>query len=312
MKIVFSALKTNLANTGGCRTIVKSCHVLRAMGHECDIVAAKNRYTWEKVKVLPAVPACDICIAISVLDIDTVRKAKAKHKLLWLRGPEWWWLMDEERALAKIKSIRTLCNSTWLRDHLYARGVASHVCYSGMDMDYWSYNDNPGRTATIGCLYSERKTKMWKDFAKLAVILGSRFKYVSYGITDCRDTFISEHLCSPAPAELRALYNKCRYWFAPSIMEGFHNPPAEAAFCGCVPVVTHNPHGGTLDYVVDNKHGIRYVNLEHAVESIRQIDENEFARRTCWQNARARLYEIGSRKAAMEQMLDKITNGVCV
>lgn len=306
MRIIFNALKTNLGNTGGCRTIVKSRDALRRMGHDCDIVATKSKYTWEKVDVLSAVPRCDICIAISVLDIDNTRKAPADIRALWLRGPEWRWLMDEKLALEKLARIQVVCNSAWLVEYLYDHKINAALCYAGMDIEFWQ-NTVKKRWKTIGCLYSSRESKQWKDFVSLAKVLGDKYQYFAFGLEKCKDAFLNEYYQNPSPDKLRGFYNRCKYWFAPSALEGFHNPPAEALLCGALPVVADLRRGGTADYIQDKVTGLRYADLAQAVEQIEQIEVNDFARQSYITMGRTMLQSIGTREQAMERMIKTLT-----
>jgi hypothetical protein len=44
------------------------------------------------------------------------------------------------------------------------------------------------------------------------------------------------------------MYQACHYFFAPTELEGFHNPPAEAALCGSEVICMNRPRNGCMDY----------------------------------------------------------------
>ena len=132
MKIVFNAHRTNLGNTGGCRTIVKSAQALKGLGHDVVIVARKNRYTWEKVKTVSKIPKCDACVAVSVLDIPSTLDAKAKKRAIWLRGWEKF-LMPRKRMIRNLKKIAVIVNSSGLKKKLEKHGIRATVCLAGVD-----------------------------------------------------------------------------------------------------------------------------------------------------------------------------------
>jgi len=307
MRIIFNAIKTNLGDTGGCRTIIESCLALRNLGHDCDVATTKNRYTWRKFKTIDHVPPCDICIAISVMDIHDTRHMPATHKLLWLRGPEWLWMGKEASIWKKMAGIRVVCNSTWLVNHLGSKGIPSQVCYAGVDP--WTNTNTWTREPVIGCLYSRRKSKRWYEFEELSRALGTGYKYVAFGLDGCGDKFVSSYLRNPKHEDLVRLYNGCKYWFSPSVMEGFHNPPFEAMACGAIPIVTKYQMGGTADYVIDGWNGVRYDSVFAAAKEIDRLEGMEFLRNLYLTNAKNRVTEIGTRAQAMKTLIETITGG---
>ena len=269
LNITFNSLISNLGNTGGCRTIVRSAETLREMGHIVNIVCRKNRYNWTKIKVLNALPAkSDIMVAVSVLDIDSTRKATAKKKVYWKRGHETW-LMEERRILEKCSRIKVICNSEWQQAHLKKKGIDSKVCYSGLD--YWRHTGSrkPNR---IGCLYSDRPSKRWKQFRRLVLALGLDYEYVCFGTKRAKNEFVYGQVTNPNRSALERLYGSCQFWFSPSVLEGQHQVALEAAACGCHVVATGKPKGGTEDFVT-NDTGFRYKKIAEAAEYIKTVSK---------------------------------------
>ena len=264
MHIVFNALKTNLGNTGGCKTIVESAKTLRKLGHKVDIVASKNRYTWDNVKTIKEIPKCDACIAISCMDIGTTLNAKAGKKVFWKRGHEVW-MMPKDKLLRKISKIETICNSTWQVEHLKKHGIKSKLCYSGLDLDLWKTGTTKSTKPTIGFLYHEKhKTKRWRECKKIMKIFGDKYEYKILG----KDKFITGK-------KLVSFYSDCDIWFAPTVLEGFHNPPAEANLCGSLVVCSDNSRCGCHDYA-DRVTAEIYYSFDDAVNIFERLQYPDF------------------------------------
>jgi len=263
MHIVFNAYITNLGNTGGCRTIVKSAETLRELGHKVDIVARKNRYTWSKVKTIKSIPKCDACVAVSVLDVDNTRHAKAKHKAFYLRGNETWFKTEKEIA-KKVKSIPTIANSSWL-----ARKYKTRRCWSGFDIHEQTLGLSKDRLSRVGFLYNmghnSKNSGMYLDIAD--DLPGIEFRTLSASKAPAS----IEGVVSPSEKKKKLFYESVGMWWAPTDSEGMHQPPAEANLCGALVICNRKESNGMGDYATDET-AMRYDTVEEAIDCIKNPD----------------------------------------
>jgi len=312
MNIVFNALHTGMADTGGCQSIGESAAVLRDMGHTVSIVTEKNHAKHHKYETIPELPECDLCIGISTADIGSTRKAKATTKALWIRGAEWAfgvpWFPNRHEFIHKLKKFvdvggKVLCNSEWLTERLGRYGFTAKTCYVGLDFDF--YQDKGVRKPpTVGTLYSKRKSKHYCEFRQLQPYLQSfGMGYKTLGLTrDAAGSPVERFIHGD---ELVNFYNACTIWFTPSRLEGFHRVPAEAALCGCLVVGHDQSRGGTDDWLIKNETGYRYRTVDAAAHFIRDLDETNRLRMVA--NAKRILAEkIGTKQRCMRKLLEAI------
>lgn len=246
-----------LANNGGTRTILKSAHALRKLGHRVDVVARSNKFTWfnipDPVRKVPK--DTDIIIAVSFSDAaDVVAKCSPDIKRAWwMRGWESW-RVDSESDIYKVaRKLPVITNGSRLCSLLANRNIDSYLCYAGLDLDKWFRVPLESSSKTrIGCLYNTKHpTKRWDVFESMVDVMGFKScEYVAFGTEKCHCHWLRKYLRNPSHEQLRELYSSCDIWVAPTENEGFHNVPAEAALCGCLIMANRMPSNG-MDYATE-------------------------------------------------------------
>jgi len=277
MKLAFNGINSGLGNNGGSRTIIKSCEILDRLGHDCNIISNKDKFTWFPHKpVINHIPNdLDAIINIAAVDYNITKNFNVRIKAAWWRAHENWSNSEEHLKQCYIdKEVVNIVNSNGLKQLLSAYGANSKVIYQGIDFDWWeNRNLRPKDKIRIGCLYQKKPTKRWGDFVKLAKILGNKdYEYVGFGDTMRNDEFLTDFKCSPSTDELIDFYSSCHIFFAPTELEGLFNPAQEAALCGCLIVCGDEPLNGMIyDYAFPDNTAMVYErkNIEHAAELIR-------------------------------------------
>jgi len=308
MTICFTALTTNLSNTGGNRTIIRSVDELRKQGNDVSVVARKDRYTWDEHKtVLKSIPKSDVNIAVSVLDIKNTINSKSKRKFIWMRGVEnWFW--PEDKILRRLDKFinqggRILVNSSWLKTYLIRKNLESTLCYSGLDINTIHSPRTEGRVR-IGCLYHKtHKTKGWHLFRRLADILGyDNYEYAGFGVGRPKECdWLTRYHNDPSPEKKDALFKSCNIWFSPTFWEGFHSVPAEANLMGCLVVCSNSESNGLSDYC-NSDTSMVYSTLTEAADMCRNPEYNRVER------MQYRLMnKIGTRKENMRKFVKEIS-----
>ena len=264
-----------MGNNGGSRTIIISQKTLESLGHICDVIATVDNFSWFKHKLpIRQIPKnLDALIATACTTVKSTLQSNIPKKAWYIRGHETWSMPENE--LIKLYRLPKLniVNSYGLKTLLKSFGAKSEVVYQGIDFEWWKDLDIRKDKIRIGCLCGKKPTKNWKDFVKLAKILGNKYEYVAYGDSYCDNNFLTEFHSNPTKDQLNMLYNSCHLWFAPTILEGLHNVGLEAALCGCLLVCNDNPMNGMcLDYAFKNKTAMVYSNLDEAVEMIKNPD----------------------------------------
>jgi hypothetical protein len=248
-----------LSNNGGTRTILKSAEVLREMGHQVDVVAVSDRFTWfPHPKPLRKIPKdADAVVAISASDVKYMHlHAKGMKLFWWIRGWETW-QMPEKKLLNRLLAGQVnIANSGGLQKRVEAVAPCK-LCWAGMDNVEQSTVEHFDKLKTIGFLgRTMRATKRWDLCRKLVKVL-PEYKY--------------EVLCGVKDGGLNNFYEKIGIWFAPTESEGFHNPPAEAALRGALVVCNRLESNGMTDYATDET-AMRYDVFEEALEYIKNPD----------------------------------------
>lgn len=280
MYIVFNSLNSGLGNNGGSRTIIKSAEALNALGFHCDIAANVDNFTWfthkKPINYLPT--DADIVINVAAIDYEITKKCSIKKKIAWWRGHESW--ANSENYLSycyKDEEVLNVVNSKGLqRKLLIEYNAPSVVIYQGYDPVWKNLHYRQKDKLTIGCLYHIKNTKRFKDFKKLIALLGKKeYRYISFGNYLYEDQDLDKYLCKPSQEELLYFYNECHVWFAPTVLEGCHNPPIEAGLCGCKLVCNDNIHNGmVLDYANSNT---ALIYEEDNIEMAADLIENKLA-----------------------------------
>lgn len=281
MKIAFTCQHKyfgGLANNGGSRTILLSAKTLRDMGHKVHVVTHTDRHSWIKhPKPKRLIPEdVDVCIAVSVSDIIPMLRTAPKHakKAFWMRGYEKWQMLSKQiiDTLRKfyMDGHIIMVNSGWLQKKLAHYTIGSNLVWAGLDFHEWKDRKMRMPGKTVGALYSSRPSKGWKYVEKLAYSRGGEnIRFVSFG-SEKREGF-GTHYANPSHDRLVNIYSSCQIWFSTSTLEGFHNPPSEAALCGCLPVVPADPRGGCADYCTPET-AMVYGSFDEAVRMIKAPD----------------------------------------
>ena len=282
MKLAFNSLRSGLANNGGTRTILKCCQVINKLGHQCDVLAQNDRFTWFKhKKPLPYVPAdLDVMIAVACSDAAmTVGRKDEFRKAWYIRAHEDWAMTEEDLInIYRVPNMLNIVNSRGLQRKLLSYNDDSVVVYQGIDFDWWENRRlRPKNRIRIGALHTKQPRKRWKDFVKLAKILGTdKYEYVGMGSATPKNAgFLTDFKENANVEELNNLYSSCHVWFAPTENEGLHNVSMEAALCGCLVVCAREPLNGMMyDYAFDGKTAMIYdkKNIQQAAELIKDPD----------------------------------------
>lgn len=280
IRIVFNALNSGLANNGGTRTILKCCEVLNKLGHHCNVVATVDKFSWfNHRRVVSYIPDdLDVMVAVACSDALAMEsRLRDPYKKAWyIRAHENWAMSDGILGALYRNPALNIVNSKGLqkkiKEDYHANSV---VVYQGIDFDWWEDRDlRPKDKIRIGALHTKQPRKRWKDFVKLAKILGpEKYEYVGMGSTAPEETgFLSDFKVNANVEQLNNLYSSCHIWFAPTVNEGLHNVPMEASLCGCLVVCGKEPLNGMMhDYAFDGKTAMLYdkKDIQQAAELIK-------------------------------------------
>ncbi len=275
MNIAFNMTHCGLANNGGTRTIVLCSKVLEKLGHRCDIIGTTDKFTWlEHKPIIPYVPSdLDVIIATACTTVVATLHANAPKKAWYIRAHEDWAMFDNNLRGLYNSGIVNFVNSKGLQQLLATYGVKSKVIYQGIDFDWWENRELRSKNKIrIGALHTNQPRKKWKDFVKLAEILGTEnYEYVAMGPSKPKEDFLVDFKHHATVDDLNDLYSSCHIWFAPTENEGLHNVPMEAALCGCLIVCADEPLNGMIhDYAFKDNTAMVYdrKDIEHAAELI--------------------------------------------
>jgi len=254
MKLAFNGINSNLGNNGGSRTILLSAQIIESLGHRCDVISTRDNFTWFNHKSTINYIPNDLDVIINIAGVDYVytKRWDIPIKAAWWRAHESWSNSEEYlRQCYLDKEVMNIVNSKGLKRLLDMCGADSKVVYQGIDFDWWEDRKlRPKNKIRIGALYTKQPRKRWKDFVKLAKILGTKdYEYVGMGNAKPDDGFLVDFKLNANTNELNDLYSSCHIWFAPTDSEGLHNVPMEAALCGCLIVCSDEPLNGMVyDY----------------------------------------------------------------
>ncbi len=275
MKLAFNSLNSGLANNGGSRTVILCAEMLEELGHRCDIIATSDRFTWlDHKRPVQYIPSdLDAILATASTTVPTTLHSNIPIKAWYIRGHESWVYNEGQLSELYNSGLINIVNSKGLQQKLASYGANSTVIYPGVD-DFWQ--DRCLRSEDkirIGCLYQKKSTKRWKDFVKLAEILGHEdYQYIGIGDKERKDDFLDAYFTNVSIHDLNYIYSSCDVWFAPTELEGLHNVPMEAASCGCLIVCSDDPMNGMcMDYAFDDNTAMIYHrrDIEQAAELIR-------------------------------------------
>ena len=298
MKILFNLHSVGLGNNGGSQNIIRCADILTDIGHDVVLYSnGRNRCTWKKIEKAEYVcskyiPDSDVIIATGYHSVPSTLLAKCSKKFYYVRGFELW-QASEKDLLASYKTMPCLVNSEWLQWYMITRGISAELVYLGLDFSLF-YKENIKRKITLGGLYhTKHKTKNHDEILKIAEKVG------------CDVSLLNRDIVSPDPIELRFWYNTIKIWVAASTLEGLHNPPMEAALCGCSLLCSNAPRGGTSDYGTNNETATIYPqgDISYASEKVLEILETP-EKQTILNNTLIQVLnnKIGSKKYNMEKL----------
>ncbi len=262
MKIVFNAHRVGFGNNGGSRTIIKCAEALAALGTDV-VLFGVNKYTWHKphgVKFHSGdqCPPCDVVVATGYRSVKNTLTAKTSKKFYYVRGYELW-QANKTKLIESYKSLRCIVNSRWLHNFMAESKIHSDIVYQGVDLD--KFHNTGGDRDGMGAIYHEKhKTKRHQDAIAVAKILR------------CKLELLNRDIINPSEKKLNRWYNHRKVWFAPTELEGLHNPPMEAALAGCALVCTDHPMSGMHDYAT-NETAMVYParDLEAAADCVKKL-----------------------------------------
>lgn len=260
MRIVFNGKGCGFGNNGGSHTLIQSAKYLAKLGAHVTLYGV-YKYTWEEkpdgVRIIPhgKIPTCDVIVATGQSTVpSTLAHKRCLKRYWWVRGHETW-STSEKQLIKYYKSIPCLVNSEWMQGYIEKRtGNKPKIQYQGVDFNLWA-DEKPWseREIEIGGLYSTRhKTKNHYLLEELEKEYGYKVKLLNRDIKD------------PSYEGLKNWYNNIKFWVSTSTLEGFHNPPVEAAMCGCFLIATDHPWGGTSDYATKYRNSLFFRNEKGA------------------------------------------------
>lgn len=297
MRIVFNFHSVGLGNNGGSRTIIRCAETLSDLGAEV-VVFGHGRYTWHTPKGITILgggrpPKSDVAIATGYRSVPSVCESNARIKLYYIRGFERWQASEEE-LLASYRRLRCFVCGEGLLNLLKKHNIEATLLYPGLDFEW--FHDLSRERSGVGALYSGRHTtKRHKDAVAVARACG-------YGLS-----MLNRDIRDASPEQCREWYNGLKVWFAPTELEGLHNPPMEASLCGCALVCTDHQMSGMSDYAIHQETAMVYPagDLETAKRYVRVLMENEDERRRLNKNMVDLLKtKIGDRETNMRRFVD--------
>lgn len=297
---------TGLSNNGGSRTLVRCCETLRQLGHDAFFYTGKSRYSWHKADIKcvggDVHPPCDVSIATGFNSVDSVTRYGGRTAY-FVRGFELW-KASEDDLLRSYQSIGkgVFVNGEWLASKLISMGSPAVLQYSGLDWDWFKMLSRTNRSerAGVGALRNQRHhTKRSEDIDTLERFLGTTVWQ------------LNRHIKGPDSIKLNKWYNNLKVWFAPTELEGLHNPPMEACMAGCALVCTDHPRSGMSDYAIHGQTALVYParDIKRASEYVRLLLEDENFRVRLQQNMLSLLRQkIGTREDRMKEFASRLAS----
>ena len=298
MHICFNMSGVGLANNGGSRTLIRCAEVLSALGHDVFFHSGPSYYTWHKadIKLLSGRehPKCDVSIATGINSVKTVQQFTKGRRAYYVRGLELW-KASEEKLLTSFRAVdKVFVNSEWLLHHMHHRGVEAVLQYPGLDWDW--FTDLGDKRAGVGAMMHNRhRTKRSDDAVAVEERLGIPIWY------------LNRHIKHPDSPTLNAWYNKLKVWFAPTELEGLHNPPMEAALAGCALVCTDHPRNGMSDYALNEQTALVYParDVTAATQCVqRLLDDEELRQRLNANMVELLRDKVGTRRERMREFVE--------
>ena len=300
MKIVFNLHGVGLGNNGGSRTLIRCGETLARLGHHIVFFSdTVNKYTWHTPVGVSFVrdsiqPSCDVAVATGFKSVGCVLRSKALKKFYYIRGFESW-VTNTKNLLKSYRSLRCVVNSKWLKQFLTKHKIHCDLVYPGLDFEWFSDEESINRPYAIGAIYSKKHgTKRHQDAVRVSKMLNRKLVMLNKNFKG-------------SPQILKQDYNQIKVWFAPTELEGLHNPPMEAGLCGCVLVCTDHPRSGMADYARHEDTALVYParDLEIAAGYINRIIKDPIAYNRLVDNLKFTLeWEIRDRDTNMRKLVN--------
>jgi hypothetical protein len=290
-----------LANNGGSRTLVRCVETLRELGHKAFFHCGRSRYTWHPAKIEciggETHPPCDVTIATGINSVRSVaRYTSARLQTYYVRGLELW-KATEATLLRSFRAVdRVFVNSQWLYAYMREYGISVMLQYPGLD-PHW-FHLVPRVRAGAGALRNNRHaTKRNGDIDFLERQLDQPIQQ------------LNRHIKRPTPERLNNWYNGLKVWFAPTELEGLHNPPIEAALAGCALVCTDHPRSGMQDYAIHEQTALVYParDIDTAARYVSRLLRDESLRQRLNTNMVELLHaKFGTRAERMREFVTRL------
>lgn len=326
MRILFDLRNVGLGNQGGSSTLVKSGNTLVKMGHEVIFIdSGKNQHTWTKlladhqiIKRQSQVPNADFIIATGYKSVSETCLAPktAGIKCHWVRGFETWqgseqWIVDKILKAPTTKLVNGIC----LQKKLRTFGFDSYLIRPGYDFDNLkplnlreerNYVILGGLNVQGKHLMTKRTNWILETSNALKKKYGKQIKLWMFGMDKLPTTAVVDYYVKNPPIkDKNILYNNVDIWLSTSMLEGLHNPPAEAMMTECPVVGTNAKMSGTEDYLIHNETGIVSNNdLTSFIKEVEFLAQNKDVRNKLGKNARKKILEIGNRETNMQKLVD--------
>ena len=323
MKINFQLQGINLANNGGSATIIASANTLSSMGEEVFLIMNEpSQFSWfpllgpkEIITSGKDYPDADVHIATGAKSVIPVLDApiESGKKFWWIRAHEKW-VMPEENLYQLYRNIdiSLLVNSIHLQKFL--KGYIerdSVIMYPGQDLD--KFYPTIKRTWekkewVLGGLYNTKQRKRFQWIQEIYTQLRNRkipVKLKLFGTEklDKKD-HCDEYLYQPTKDELREFYNGIDFWIAPTLSEGLHIPPQEAALCGSIVIGALGELTGMDDYLIHNVTGMKFLYYTDAINLILGLIKDKEKMKLLSVNGRNKIISLGNRVDNMQRMIN--------
>lgn len=209
------------------------------------------------------IPDADVIFSTLWLTAEQVFHLPAsKGKQLYLvQGIETWGGADDRVISTWKLPIRKIAISRWIQSELKAAGAESTYIPNGLDFEKFGCDTPMAKRdpARIAMLYSALPIK--GSSAGIAALIAARkdnpaISAEFFGVP-ARPHDLPEWITyhqTPSQTELRAIYNRCSIFIAPSLSEGWGLTASEAMQCGAAVIATRI--GGHEEFCIDMQSAI--------------------------------------------------------
>lgn len=198
------------------------------------------------------------CTANSVANLSPRIKGSGFYLLQHLED----WDIPRNETLATWKlPLRKIVIAKWLEEIAISIGEESTYIPNGLDFEEFGVDASPAdrNTRRIGMLWHDLKWKGSQDGLKALEMVKKQVPSLTaefYGTSPRPDSLPKwiDYTQQPSRKALRALYNRCSIFLAPSHTEGWGLPPCEAMQCGCA--VVASDIGGHREFAIPGENAL--------------------------------------------------------